>query len=330
MSRSLPPEPDLLTVLAYGSLRPVAPDTAAFRRACDDFFAERVANAHTRTAYLRAARHLFAWCDARGVAPMGITAGLIARYFNEQGWAVPTEKQRLAGLRALFDHLVAERVLDLNPAASVRRERYSPDEGKTPEVTTAEVRAMLAAIDTSSLIGLRDRAIIGVLNLSGARVGAVAGLRLADLTHDGITPVLHFREKNGKRRAVPVRPDLEGWLRAYFNAAGLSCEDKSARGEPLFRCVRWDKHARRLFSTPAGMSAEFVRRMVKRRCKAAGLSDRITPHSFRVKTVTSLLEYGHPLKDVQYLVGHTDPRTTRLYDRRKKRVMWELVKQIDL
>lgn len=328
MSPSLPPEPDRLTVLPDGGLLPFAPETDAFRRACDDFFAGRVANAHTRKAYLRAARHFFAWCEARNVPPKRVTAGLIARYFNEQGWAVPTEKQRLAGLRSLFDHLVSERVLDLNPAASVRRERYSPDEGKTAEVTTDEVRSLLLAINTADLLGLRDRAIIGVLNFTGARVGAVAALRLRDLKHDGTTAVLHFREKNGKQRAVPVRPDLEAWLRAYLDEGGLSGEDKVTRDMPLFRCVRWDKFVRRYNCTPAGMTPEFVRRMVKRRCKIAGLSDRITPHSFRVKTVTALLQAGQPLEDVQYLVGHADPRTTRLYDRRKKRVTWELVNSI--
>lgn len=294
-----------------------------FRRACDDFFAGRVANGHTRKAYLRAARHFFTWCEARDVPPKGITAGLIARYFNEQGWAVPTEKQRLAGLRALFDHLVAVRVLDLNPAASVRRERYSPDEGKTAEITVEQVRRLLASVQTDTPVGLRDRAIIGVLNFTGARVGAVAGLRLGDLTHDGTTAVLHFREKNGKRRSVPVRHELEVWLNAYRAAVGLTEVTIETKGLPMFRTFR--REGRTVTATEFGMCGEFVRRMVKRRCREAGLPATLTPHSFRVKTVTTLLQAGQPLEDVQYLVGHADPRTTRLYDRRKKRVTWELV-----
>ncbi|VTS08054.1 tyrosine-type recombinase/integrase [Tuwongella immobilis] len=300
----------------------------SFRRACDDFFAGRIANSHTRKAYLRAARQFFAWCDTRGVPPKGVTAGLIARYFNERGWAVPTEKQHLAALRSLFDHLVAERLLDINPAASVRRARYSQDEGKTAEITTAEVRRLLSTIDTSNVLGLRDRAIIGVLNFTGARVGAIAALRLGDIRDDGSITTLHFREKNGKRRAVPVRPDLESWLRAYQHAADIDCDPRMNRDAPLFRCVQWDKSSRRLITNKSNMTPEYMRRMIKRRCKAANLSERITPHSFRVKTVTTLLQAGQPLEDVQYLVGHADPRTTRLYDRRKKRVTWDLVNSI--
>jgi integrase/recombinase XerD len=294
-----------------------------FRRACDDFFAARISNGHTRKAYLRSARHFFAWCEARNVPLNRVTAGLIARYFNEQGWAVPTEKQRLAALRILFDHLVAERILHVNPAASVRRERYSPDEGKTAEVTTEEVRRLVASIDVTTLIGLRDRAIIGVLNFTGARVGAVAGLRLSDLTHDGTHPILHFREKNGKPRSIPVRADLAAWLHEYLIAVVVDGEPVDRKGTPLFRTVR--QRSGVSFPTEYATCGETIRRMVKRRCKAAGLSDRITPHSFRVKTVTTLLQAGQPLEDVQYLVGHADPRTTRLYDRRKKQVTWALV-----
>ena len=60
--------------------------------------------------------------------------------------------------------------------------------------------------------------------------------------------------------------------------------------------------------------------MMKRRLKAAGLPTHFSPHSFRVTTVTDLLEQNMPLEDVQYLAGHSDPRTTRIYDRRRRKV----------
>lgn len=70
--------------------------------------------------------------------------------------------------------------------------------------------------------------------------------------------------------------------------------------------------------------------MVRRRLRAAKLPSRLSPHSFRVTTITDLLENGVPLEDVQYLAGHADPRTTRLYDRRHKRVTRNAVERISV
>ena len=78
------------------------------------------------------------------------------------------------------------------------------------------------------------------------------------------------------------------------------------------------------------MTAGDMGRMIKRRMRDAGLPSRLSPHSFRVTTVTDLLEQGVPLEDVQYLAGHADPRTTRLYDRRKKRVTRNIVERISI
>jgi len=71
-------------------------------------------------------------------------------------------------------------------------------------------------------------------------------------------------------------------------------------------------------------------RMVKRRMRDVGLPSRLSPHSFRVFVITDLLEQGVPLQDVQQLAGHSDPRTTRLYDRRQKRVTRNIVERISV
>ncbi|HEX4606604.1 MAG TPA: tyrosine-type recombinase/integrase [Urbifossiella sp.] len=78
------------------------------------------------------------------------------------------------------------------------------------------------------------------------------------------------------------------------------------------------------------MTGTDVWRMVKRRLKDANLPGQICPHSFRVATVTDLLSQGVPLADVQYLAGHADPRTTRLYDRRQRAVSRNLVERISI
>ena len=289
--------------------------------AWDEFFKGQIANAHTRKNYAHAVRHFLAWCDHpdRQIPLIRITPGHVGDYLAGLPLATPTKKLRLAALRKFFDVLVVRHVVVLNPAASVRAERYAVVEGKTPEISAKQARALLKSVDDSDLVGLRDRAIIAVLIYTAARVGAVAKLTLKSFRHDGTQYTLRFSEKGGKAREIPVRHDLEQLLRAYIETAGIT-------EGPLFRpAVRRTKTL-----IAKAMSGIDICRMMKRRLKAAGLPDQFSPHSFRVATVTDLLEQNVPLEDVQYLAGHADPRTTRLYDRRRRRVTRNIVERISI
>jgi integrase/recombinase XerD len=171
-------------------------------------------------------------------------------------------------------------------------------------------------------VGLRDRAIIAVMIYTATRVGAVAKLQLKHLEHDGSQYCLRFEEKGGKSRLIPVRHDVEGFLVEYLQAAGM----RGAKDGPLFRsAVRKTKTL-----TGKSMSAIDMCRMVKRRMRDAELPPRLSPHSFRVATLTNLLEQGVAQEDVQYLAGHADARTTRLYDRRQKKVTRNIVERISI
>jgi site-specific recombinase XerD len=289
--------------------------------AWDEFFKGQLANAHTRKNYAHAVRHFLAWCDRpdRQIPLVRITPGDVGDYLAGLQVATPTKKLRLAALRKFFDVLVVRHVVVLNPAASVRAERYAVVEGKTPEISVKQARKLLESVGNSDLVELRDRAIIAVLIYTAARVGAVAKLTIKSLKHDGTQYALRFSEKGGKSREIPVRHDLEQLLREYIDAAGFT-------EGPLFRtAVRRTKQL-----TAKAMSGIDVCRMMKRRLKAAGLPGQFSPHSFRVATVTDLLEQNVPLEDVQHLAGHADPRTTRLYDRRRKKVTRNIVERISI
>jgi site-specific recombinase XerD len=178
-----------------------------------------------------------------------------------------------------------------------------------------------AQLETPLLVGLRDRAILATLRFTACRAGAVAKLRLGDFQHDGMQFVLRFQEKGGKSREIPVRHDLEGYIRAYLDAAGIAGEGKD---QPLFRSVR--RGTGQL--TGNAITNKTICELFKRRLRDAGLPHRLSPHSFRVAAVTDLLTQGVPLEDVQYLAGHSEPRTTALYDRRQKRVTRNTVERI--
>jgi integrase/recombinase XerD len=161
-------------------------------------------------------------------------------------------------------------------------------EGKTPEIMLEQARTLMQMVDTSQVVGLRDKAILAVLAYTLVRAGAVAKLRLGDFQHDGTQYVLRFSEKGGKSREILVRHDLEGYIRAYLDAAGIAGENKD---RPLFRSTLGT--SKRLTGNP--LTGNYVLRMMKRRLKDAGLPLRLSPHSFRVTGITDLLEQGMPL-----------------------------------
>jgi site-specific recombinase XerD len=294
--------------------------------AADEFFFGRIRNEHTRAAYLHAVRQFLTWAESHDLELVGITPKNVGQYFDElrkKSTSIATRKQHLAALRHFFDGLVTRHAMILNPALSVRGERYQVVEGKTPEITVKDVRTLLASLDTSTVVGLRDRAIVAILVYTAARAGAVASLRRGSFYHAGDQWMLHFEEKGGKSREIPVRHDLEQMLSAYIETAGLCDAPKQS---PLFRTA-YRKTGR---LTENGMYVVDICRMVKRRLKDAGLPVLLSPHSFRVTTITDLLEQGVALEDVQRLAGHADPRTTRLYDRRQKKIARNIVERISI
>ena len=296
---------------------------AASRFAWDEFFYAEHHNPHTQKAYMAAVKRFLAWCEGQGVELPTITPGMVGQYLVGLGGSAAKRNLHLSALRGFFDRLVNRHVVVLNPAASVKGVKDTVMEGKTPEITIDQARTLLASIDTGDVVGLRDRAILATLAYTACRGGAAAKLRLQDFQCDGTQYVLRFQEKGGKSREIPVRHDLEGFIRAYLDAAGIADE---AKDSPLFRAG--NGRTRRL--TANAMSSKVICELVKRRLKDAGLPSRLSPHSFRVTTITDLLTQGVPLEDVQYLAGHAEPRTTGLYDRRQKKVTRNIVERISI
>lgn len=296
---------------------------SAARFAWEEFIYGKIRNPHTRAAYERAIRQFLAHCEVLNKDLPTVTPRDVGCYLDEQDYAPATKKLHLSAIRHFFDTLVTRHVVVLNPAHSVRSERLQIIEGKTPEITIPQARKLMQSLDTSHVVGVRDRAIIAILIYTAARVGAVAALRLGDFYDLGDQYCLRFKEKGGKSREIPVRHDLRHFISDYVASGRLEHSDSST---PLFRTTI--RKTRNL--TQNGMTAGDMARMVKRRMKQASLPSRLTPHSFRVTTITDLLSQGVPLEDVQNLAGHADPRTTRLYDRRKRKVTRNIVERISI
>jgi integrase/recombinase XerD len=227
---------EIIVLSTAAELRPAplfTPTPKATRRV-REFFTTQINNDHTRKAYMNATRRFAAWCEAHGLGELAAVEPFhVATFIKElQGeFSPPTVKQHLAALRMLFDWLVTGHVIEVNPAHAVRGPKYVVKKGKTPVLASDEARALLDAIDTSSLLGLRDRALIGVMVYSFARINAVLEMKVGDYFVQGRRGWVRLHEKGGKEHEVPCHHHLEHYLDEYIAAAGIAAD----RDGPLFR-----------------------------------------------------------------------------------------------
>jgi site-specific recombinase XerC len=201
-----------------------------------EFFAGQIRNPHTRCAYSRVVEDFLAWCANAGVLQVAAVQSLhVATWIESQTreLAAPSVKQQLAALRHLFDWLVTGQVIPVNPASSVRGPSHIVKQGKTPVLEPAEARALLDSLDTTTPAGLRDRALIGLMVYSFARVGAALAMTVTDVYVQNRRLWVRLREKGGKAHAMPCHHNLEEYLTAYLDGAGLRDDPKG----PLFRTI---------------------------------------------------------------------------------------------
>lgn len=290
-----------------------------------EFFAANIRNPHTRRAYGRAVGEFLTWCDDAGVPSIAVVQPLhVAAWIEQQTneLAAPSVKQQLAALRHLFDWLVVGQVMPTNPAGSVRGPKHAVKRGKTPVLTPAEARALLDSIDATTIIGLRDRALIGLMVYSFARVGAALGMKVADVYTQERRLRVRLREKGGKGHEMPCHHNLETYLAAYIEGAGLA-EDLEG---PLFRTI--GRGTGQLTKTPLPQANAYA--MIRRRAAIAGIKTKIGNHSFRATGITAYLKNGGALEIAQAMAAHESPRTTQLYDRRRDELSLDEVERIGI
>jgi integrase len=313
-----------------------------------EFFAASIENDNTRQAYYRAAFSFFVWLEQHGIGelpdiePFHVAAYLKAlrvsdarnRAVKERTAARPTVKQHLAAIRMLFDWLVVGHVLAINPAHAVRGPKHVVKRGKTPVLSQDEARELLASIKLTRtikaedgsgkevpwLVGLRDRALIGVMVYSFARISAVVAMEVEDYFPNGKRWWVRLHEKGGKRHEMPAHHKLEQFLDEYIAAAGIRDQDK----RPLFRSAL----GRTGILTDRPMHRIDAYQMVRRRTAEAGLNGKLGCHVFRATGITAYLEGGGSLENAQAMAAHESPRTTKLYDRTNDQVTLDEVERI--
>ena len=288
-----------------------------------EFFTAHIRNRGTRAMYGWVAARFFRWCDNCGVELHSVSPLVVATYIEglTEQLSAPSVKLHLAALRKLFDFLVVGQIVPVNPASSVRGPKYVVSKGKTPVLTAEEARQLLDGIDTRSISGLRDRALIGVLVFSFARVSAAIGMNVADYYPQGRRMWFRLHEKGGKHHEVPAHHNAENYVDAYMKAAQIRDQPNG----PLFRTV----DSRRALTLRRMLRGD-VLRMIKRRAKAAGLATRVCCHTFRATGITAYLQNGGQLEHAQRIAAHNSIQTTKLYDRTADALSLDEIEKIQI
>src|SRR5271165_5173161 len=325
----LAPSPELQSAPFF------TPTPKAARRVLE-FFTGQINNDHTRRAYMNATRRFAAWCASKTINELAAVQPFhVAAFIKDLQAEVspPTVKQHLAAIRMLFDWLVTGHIIDVNPAHAVRGPKYVVKKGKTPVLTADEARTLLdsipirkttdqngASVESPDLIGLRDRALIGLMAYSFARVGAVLQMKVGDYFVQGRRRWVRLHEKGGKEHDVPCHHNLDHLLDEYIEAAGIAGDDNGY----LFRTAAGKTG--RLSDKPLRQQDAY--RIVERRAKVAGIQTRIGNHTFRATGITAYLKNSGKLEVAQQIANHESPRTTKLYDRRHDEISLDEIEKI--
>lgn len=262
---------------------------------------------HTRRAYFRDLADFLAWCEATGLDPRDALRGDIDAYAAARcaDLSATSTARRLSTLSSWFAYLMSNDVAGCNPVLAVDRPTVDRDGSATVGLSAAEVTKFMRTARAQA--SRRDVALLGMLAELGLRVGEALRLDLADIRHNKGHRTVVVHGKGGKVRELPIPAplarDLDGYRTHRAKVAGVPIDVLDGA----------------LFVTAAGKRVDqpAVFRLVRRIGRAAGLpaAETLSPHSLRHTLATAALDAGAPLRDVQDLLGHADPRTTRRYDR---------------
>lgn len=267
---------------------------------CDTLWLEAGLSKNTLASYRADLAQFSAWLGPHGktldrVEPVDIHDYL--RDFSRR--AKSTSQRRLiASLRRFYQHLLASGEIQADPTLNIepppRPERFP----KT--LSEAQVEALLAAPDSETPLGLRDRAMLEVLYATGLRVSELVALKLFEVgMNEGVVRVFG---KGSKERLVPLGQVALEWLERYLREA-----------RPLLLAGRG---CDAVFVTrrAAGLTRQMFWTLVKRHAARAGIDPaRLSPHTLRHAFATHLINHGADLRVVQLLLGHADISTTQIY-----------------
>ena len=282
----------------------------------------RIRNPNTRNAYKTAWRSFFEFCSEYKLELDRVKPYHFGLWFKRHTGSLATQRQHLAAVRLLFDHLLEKGVVDTNPAARAKPPRLERESVHTPVFEQNEIKTFLEAIKGDSLIDKRDKALFAVLLYGWARVSAVVALKVEHYYERKGERWLRLHEKRGKIHEVPVhskaREAIDQWL--------LASDLASKPAAPLFPAFGKDKKTIEL----RHMGRTSVWKLVQARALASGLQKRVCCHSFRATGITEYMNSGGTIEIARQIAGHKSSSTTRIYDRSRDRLTIEETERVQI
>jgi len=266
----------------------------------DAMWLEKGLSSNTLAAYRRDLLGFSTWCAARAVEPATASRATILEFLAaglREGRSARTAARRLSCLRGFYRWLLRDGRIASDPTLQVESPRLGRPLPKS--LGEEDVEALLGAPDTTTALGLRDRAMLELLYACGLRVSELVTLELGGLNlSQGVVRIVG---KGSKERLVPVGDEALAWLQRYLREA-----------RPVLLAARASAV---LFPGRAGraMTRQTFWHRIKRHAAAAGIRKPLSPHTLRHAFATHLLNHGADLRVVQMLLGHSDLSTTQIY-----------------
>jgi len=219
-------------------------------------------------------------------------------YLNEVGLSAYSQARILSGIKAFYKFLHYEEIISDDPAAIVETPRLGR---KLPDTLNIhEIDLLLDAIDLSTPEGARNRAMLETLYSSGLRVSELINLRISNIFFG--ERFLKILGKGDKERLVPIGRSALKYIEVYLNEVRVHVPVKKGFENYAFLNRRGQALTRVMIFT-----------IIKNLGKEAGLTQNISPHTFRHSFATHLIEGGADLRAVQAMLGHESITTTEIY-----------------
>jgi integrase/recombinase XerD len=228
---------------------------------------------------------------------------------EQQGSQASTVRRRLAALSSLFAHLVKFGIVPMNPVREVVRPAINRREGTTLAFSQKQARSILDTPNPNSVLGVRDRAILAVGLQVGFRRAEIASLKVGDFHMNRGYESLRVVRKGGKKGSLAIHPQVVQRIKDYLDMTGHGADLEG----PLFRPVRDNRMG---LDARRPLHPDVIDRILRKYARHIGLDRGYSAHSMRATFITTALDNGASLEDVQSAAGHADPSTTKLYDRR--------------
>lgn len=262
---------------------------------------ERGLSDNTRQAYLRDFDTLCTFLESQGINLADATIETLELFINDladMGISPRSVARVISGVKSVFRYLMLEHIVKSNPALLLE----TPKTGlHLPEVLSVEeIDSILEMIDTESITGLRNRAIIETLYGCGLRVSELCNLEISRIDFE--RHFLIVLGKGSKQRLVPMSENAVEEITEYMRLERPRLKIKPGEENILFLNVRGHRLTRQMIFM-------FLRQVAE----AAGIKKNISPHTLRHSFATHLLEGGANLRAIQQMLGHESIATTEIY-----------------